>query len=70
MTERYYPSEICLQCGNKHGRPRHSQAFGMWTGKCGWCGNEGPVCAPRDFLFPEFKGEPPSDLGKECKCLP
>lgn len=59
-TERYYPHEICLDCGKEHGRPRHSQAIGMWNGVCGWCGKEGPVCAPRDFLFPDWNGTPPA----------
>ena len=55
----YYPSEICLECGYKHGRPRHNKDVGMWTGKCGWCGTEGSVCSPRDFLFPDWDGTPP-----------
>ena len=54
--ERYYPSEICLNCGKQHGRERHKeQVIGMWEGKCGWCGAVGPVTSPRDFLFPEWK---------------
>lgn len=67
MNHRYYPSEICLDCGNKHGRPRHNHAIGMWNGKCGWCGQEGPVTSPRDFRYPEFRGEPPEgwDEGSE-----
>lgn len=65
MTDRYYPTEICFQCGIQHGRPRHSQAVGAWMGKCGWCGKEGPVCSPRDYLYPEFKGQPPADWKAE-----
>ena len=53
--DRYYPAEICLGCGNKHGKPLHDYGVGMWNGKCGWCGKEGPVCAPRDFRYPEWK---------------
>lgn len=70
MSQRYYPHEICLACGKRYGKPRHSQEIGMWNGKCGWCVTEGPVCSPRDFLFPEFHGAPPADWGKECKCPP
>ncbi len=54
MTNRFYPSEICIECGNKHGRPPTARAIGMWVGKCAWCGKEGPVTAPRDFRFPEW----------------
>ncbi len=65
MTEhRYYPHEICLDCGKEHGRPRHSQAIGIWNGVCGWCGKEGPVCAPRDFRYPEFTGPAPDGWDK------
>lgn len=56
--QRYYPSEICAECGIKHGRPR-GHVVGMWTGKCEWCGKEGPVCAPRDYLYPDWSGTPP-----------
>lgn len=65
MSQRYYPSEICTLCGEKHGKRRHSQDIGMWMGRCGWCGNKGAVCAPRDFLFPEFHGDPPDDWKAE-----
>jgi len=57
---RYYPTEICLECGNKHGKARHGHAVGMWNGTCGWCEKKGPVCAPRDFLYPAWKPEKPS----------
>jgi hypothetical protein len=55
MKESNYPLEICIECGNKHGKPKHLFAVGMWEGKCGWCGKKGPVCAPRDFCYPKFK---------------
>jgi hypothetical protein len=64
-NHRYYPSEICIECGNKHGRSRNVYAIGMWAGKCGWCGKEGTVTAPRDFRYPEFTGEPPEGWDKE-----
>lgn len=63
-SERYYPSEICLSCGNKHGKPRHEHVIGMWAGKCGWCGTEGSVCAPRDFRYPDWHGTPPEGWDK------
>lgn len=52
--ERYYPFEICLECGKKYGRSRSSVAIGVWSGKCGWCGTEGYVTSPRDFLYPDW----------------
>ena len=55
MKEPYYPMEICIECGNKLGRPKHPYGVGVWEGRCGWCKKEGPVCAPRDFCYPEFK---------------
>lgn len=56
---RYYPGEICLECGKKHGRSRGAHAIGMWQGVCGWCGAAGAVTSPRDFRYPEFTGQPP-----------
>ena len=53
--DRHYPAEICLECGNKHGKPRHSHDIGVWQGRCGWCGKEGTVTHPRDFRYPEWK---------------
>lgn len=50
MTD--YPTEICYDCGYKHGKPK-VYAVGVWTGKCGWCGAEGAVTSPRDFGYPE-----------------
>jgi hypothetical protein len=58
-THRYYPSEICIECGNKHGKPQHEHAVGMWQGVCGWCGTHGTVCAPRDYRYPPWLGVPP-----------
>ena len=54
MSDRFYPSEICIECGNKHGWPTTARVIGVWTGKCAWCGKEGQVTAPRDFRFPEW----------------
>lgn len=53
-TERYYPSEICIDCGDKYGRSRENHAMGVWEGKCGWCDKDGTVTAPRDFLYPHW----------------
>lgn len=64
--DRYYPHEICIECGKKLGKPRaQSMAIGMWNGKCGWCGKDGAVTSPRDFCFPEFIGDAPDGWGKE-----
>lgn len=62
---RCYPSEICFQCGNQFGKPLHGHVVGSWMGKCGWCGAEGAVCAPRDYRYPEFTGKPPEGWDKE-----
>lgn len=64
-ASRYYPTEICLDCGGLHGKPRGDHDIGMWTGKCGWCGAEGPVTSPRDFRFPDWSGTPPEGWDKE-----
>lgn len=51
---RYYPSEICIACGNKYGRCPEGHVATFHTGKCGWCGETKPVTEPRDFLFPKW----------------
>lgn len=63
-TDRYYPSEICFECGYKHGRASGVHAISVWDGKCGWCGHEGTVTAPRDFRYPEFTGPAPDGWDK------
>ncbi len=62
--DRYYPDEICHECGTKHGKPRTNNVIGMWNGTCGWCGKEGPVTSPRDFRYPEFTGPAPEGWDK------
>lgn len=43
-----YPKEICLTCGQKHGR--RSCGIATWTvGVCDLCGKEDMLTEPRDF---------------------
>lgn len=65
--DRYYPDEICQECGTKYGTPRsNNHEIGMWNGTCGWCGKEGAVTAPRDYRYPDWNGTPPKS-GNCCK---
>lgn len=46
-----YPSEICVDCGNRYGRPRFGVAT-FYPGTCGWCGGDKIVTEPRDYCYP------------------
>ena len=55
-----YPTWVCSDCGEKHGRRTHKEA--TWhVNTCDLCGREAYVTEPRDFghLKPgwEMKGE-------------
>jgi hypothetical protein len=50
---RDYPSEICVPCGNRYGKPRSGVAT-FYVGTCGWCGMETIVTEPRDYCYPKW----------------
>lgn len=57
-SERDSPTEICVDCGNRYGRPRSGVAT-FYPGVCGWCGASKLVTEPRDYCYPPApKGRP------------
>lgn len=45
-----YPSEVCFDCGEKHGRGMSKDHIcTTYPGTCGVCGKETTVTEPRDF---------------------
>lgn len=55
-----YPSDVCLDCGQKYRNPGHPDYATMITmsyGTCEVCGEkETGVTTPGDFGYPDFPG--------------
>jgi hypothetical protein len=56
-NQKYYPAWICSECGGKHGKWPDGHIATFHIDICGWCNCEVSCTEPRDFGYPEYKGD-------------